>query len=302
MKSLLIAVGVAGLLLVNSSQAQQSERVYPIFELTDEDVAMIDIKDGYIDDWEEVVGEPTLTAIELRTYPQEGLYDPADMDLRIWLAWHRATSRIYVAMERADDVFVNDFNRGGGNDTMGHNDSSIGIIVDADHSGGEYAGIAELTPEEDLLYYNYQAQWYQALAETYDSGPRVTMIYTESKAQDDWFMEPPYAEGGGRIYGEHPTISVTEFYITAFDYFVWYSQEESAISELYPGKVIGLLIFVADRDENEVMPSSFYNLGEFSDLSDTFADCVLVDPRGEIPEISAVESITWGRIKAQFVK
>ena len=301
MKSLLIAVGVAGLLLVNSSQAQQSERVYPIFELTDEDVAMIDIKDGYIDDWEEVVGEPTLTAIELRTCPQEGLYDPADMDLRIWLAWHRATSRIYVAMERADDVFVNEFDRATHN-YMDLNDSGISIVVDADHSGGGYMGDMELTHEEQLLYYNYQAQWYQALAETYDNGPRVTMTFIDYFAEDDWFRHPPWAEGGGAVRGENPTISVTEFYITSFDRFVWHSPEESAISELYPGKVLGLLISVADRDENKTMPSSYYYVGDFSNMSDNFADCLLLGPGGEIPDDSAVESITWGRLKSTFVK
>ena len=52
MKPLLIALGVAGLLLglglVDPVLAHVGNRVYPIFELTDDDVAMIDIKDGSI--------------------------------------------------------------------------------------------------------------------------------------------------------------------------------------------------------------------------------------------------------------
>ena len=100
MRIMLIVMGVAGLLLglVYSSGAQQSERVYPIFELTDEDVALIDVMDGLIDDWLDVVGEPTLTALDFVLYPEEGhlpdagAYDPASMDLRMWLAWHASSA------------------------------------------------------------------------------------------------------------------------------------------------------------------------------------------------------------------
>ena len=89
MKPLLIAVGVAGLLLglVDPALAQGDYRVYPIFELTDEQVAMIDVTDGYLDDWKDVVGEPTLGTWDFPTYTysglpsrplalEEGLYDP----------------------------------------------------------------------------------------------------------------------------------------------------------------------------------------------------------------------------------
>ena len=128
----------------------------------------------------------------------------------------------------------------------------------------------------------------------------MPFIWAFSRA--NWYMESPYSQGGGGIHGEQPTISVTEFYVTSFDYFVWRSAEESEISELHPGKVLGILIYVADRDEHENKPSCYYHLGEFGDLSDTFADFVLMGPGGEIPEISAVESITWARIKARFVQ
>ena len=126
MKPLLIAVGIAGLLLalVGSSLAQY--RVYPIVELTDEDVARIDIKDGTIEDWLEVVGEPTVTALDFITDPDYAAYDPVDMDFRIWLAWHQNTNHIYVAVERVDDIYINEFDRAmisAVNGWMGANDS-----------------------------------------------------------------------------------------------------------------------------------------------------------------------------------
>ena len=64
-----------------------AQRVFPIVELTDADVGLIDVHDGSVDDWLAVIGEPTLTALD-----RYGPYDPSSMDLRIWLAWHDATT------------------------------------------------------------------------------------------------------------------------------------------------------------------------------------------------------------------
>ena len=302
MKTLLIVAGIAGLVLglAGSSGAQQSERVYRIVELTDEDLTQIDIHDGSIDDWLEVVGEPTLTVLEFSTYPQEGLLDLADMDFRIWLGWHDATNRIYGAMERADDVVINEFDRASENvivSLMNYHDTSMELVVDADHSGGQYIGFGGMQRGD-----NRQAQMYKAIAEVYDRGPQVDMLNSHIVRQD-WFRLPPNAEGGGAVFSENPTISVTEFYVTPFDLFVWDSAEESVVSDLVRGRVIGLAISVPDRDEDEAKPSVYYHLGDIaSPLSDNFADFLLLGPSGEIPDDSAVESITWGRIKAQFVE
>ena len=76
------------------------DRIYPIVQLTDRDVAEIDVTDGSVEDWENIVGEPTLTPLDFaETYG--GSYDPSDMDFRIWLGWHDATDRIFFAMERS---------------------------------------------------------------------------------------------------------------------------------------------------------------------------------------------------------
>ena len=321
MKPLLIAVGVAGLLLglISISQAQQSERIYPFVELTDEDVALIDIKDGSIGDWEEVMGEPTLTALDFRTDSELGPYDPVSMDFRIWLAWHDATNHIYVAMERADDVYVNEYGTEE-NDIMSLNDSYILFFVDGDLSGGEIFPLdwGNLSFEEQLLLWHQQAQGYEALAEVYDKGPLVRIPlpilgqggWSRSKG---WFMYPPYVDGGGRVFGEHPTISVTEFYGTPFDRFVYVNPEESVVSDLYPGKIIGFTIGVIDIDTKGGRQESIHYLRaeEISEdcggwslyphCSDGFSPGFLLGPGGEIPE-SAVESDTWGRIKAQFVE
>ena len=103
-----LVLSLAGLLSV--ADAQEPDRIFPILQLTDRDAAEIDVTDGSVGDWEYIAGEPTLTPLDfaITTF---GSYDPADMDFRIWLAWHDATDRVYFAMERVDDVYVNEFDR-----------------------------------------------------------------------------------------------------------------------------------------------------------------------------------------------
>ena len=313
MRPVLIAVGVAGLLLglVSSSRAQQGERVYPFFELTDEDFALIDIKDGSIDDWLDVVGEPTLMALDLEASLFWDPYDPADMDYRIWLAWHDATNHIYVAVERADDAYVNEFERTSyipAERAMGWQDN-VGFYVDGDRSGGRFlrSNVDFDSEEEWLLFVNKQAQHYRVLPEVFDEGPNLQIIYSGSHLVD-WPCNPPYADGGGGLFGEDPILSVTEFYVTPFDRFVWNSSEESVVSELYPGKIIGFSIDMLDVDikpgefhSNHFLRSREYDDSDYWYSSDTFVQGILLGPGGEIPE-SAVESVTWGRIKATFGK
>ena len=58
--------------------AHVGDRIYQICELTDADLAAIDLKDGTVGDWEEVLGEPTLTAVDFVMYGQLDLFNTAD--------------------------------------------------------------------------------------------------------------------------------------------------------------------------------------------------------------------------------
>ena len=165
-----LALSLAGFLSV--ADAQPEDRIYPIMQLTDRDVAEIDVTDGSIGDWEYIAEEPTLTPLDFgkTTFCS---YDPADMDFRIWLGWHDATDRIFFAMERVDDVYVNEFDR---EDEylriMDFHDSSVAFVVDGDHSGGEWFPRGS---EEWLLNVNRPAQLYHALGEVFDGGSQVLL-------------------------------------------------------------------------------------------------------------------------------
>lgn len=230
---------------------QEVRYVVHLPELSDEDVARIDLHDTSVEDWLTVVGGPTLLATEF-VVARGPSYDPVDLDYRVWLAWHDATSRIYCAVERVDDVYLNRFRpdpkagawsnprfRG-----MWLQDSAVQLQVDGDHSGGLFTFMDSESLAEWQLISNSQAQFYIAISETFDAGPAVAV-----NSASGWFDRPPYADSGGGVFGERPTISVTEFYVTPFDRLVWNDPSGSVVSDLRANAVIGLIVSIADADD-----------------------------------------------------
>ena len=72
MKSLLTFAKAASVILLHADpgSSQVPDRVYPFTELSDEDVARLDLRDGTVFDWLDIVGEPSLTALDFHTNPQ----------------------------------------------------------------------------------------------------------------------------------------------------------------------------------------------------------------------------------------
>ena len=301
---------VMGLLCV--AEAQESERLYPFVELTDADLAQINVTDGSIDEWKDLLGEPTLTPLDFQTRPDKAPYDPADMDYRVWLAWHGATHRLYVAIERSDDIYINNYEGGDAKPIcaamMGH-DSSVGFSVDGDASGGKYTFSRNEIKDRDehRLLENQHAQIYNALGDISGGGSHVCLGFQTLYGDEDWFQLPPYAEGGGASFGAQPTLSVTEFYVTPFDRLIWNSPEESVVSALSPGTLIGFMLSIPDIEAEGELARGYHSIRAQDQWSgsnfnaDSFARGLLVGPGGELPD-SAVESLTWGRIKATFVR
>ena len=67
-----------------SVPAHTGDRVYPIVEISDEQIGMIDLHDGFVDEWLDVIGPPTLTALNF-TELYGAAYQPHDLDFRIWI-------------------------------------------------------------------------------------------------------------------------------------------------------------------------------------------------------------------------
>ena len=285
-----------------AAHAHIGDEIYPFFELLDEDMARIDLTDGSVEDWLEVVGEPSLTASD---FFWEYGYDPADVDFRIWLAWHEGSGTLWIAMERVDDLYFNLYD-GREPWKMHWWDSSIRFMVDGDHTGGGYHYLRMFNchecSAEEVLEDNRQAQTWVVIAETPDG--EHLFHYA---AVSEWAGREPYATAGGGVIGESPATTVTEFKVTPFDDFIYDDEEASVASRLYPGKTIGFSITTRDNDDTRYEDGSGHDLsmsltGSTRELThaDFFVDGLLIGA-GEDPSLyddaSAVEPSSWGRIK-----
>lgn len=289
-----ISAGLTGV-----TEAHVGDRIYPIWQLSDEDVATIDLMDGSVEEWLDLVGEPTLTTVDFGN----DRYDPSDLEFRIWLAWHEPTNRIYGAVERYDDAYVAMGTRFNCPVESCH-DAAINLYIDGDHSGGDfmYPLNDSMTWEEYWSITFQGAQCFTAKAEDLEGYPLVEMWYLAlaTSNREDWFIQSPYAGGGGGFFGEAPTVSVTEFYVTPFDRLIWNSPEESVVSVLQPGQIIGFGVQIFDTDISK--KESYWMGNGITGSADSFADGLLLGMGGEIPEDTIVENITWARIKASFAR
>ncbi len=309
-----------GLLLWLGIQAEAhvGDRLYPIPYLSDEMLAEIRLDDGQIQEWIDLLGEPTLTLLDFTEEFQNSPLDPSDLDFRIWLAWHDEPARLYVAFVASDDVYKNTHDYGSSIITRRDvlSNDSITLAIDGDHSGG--AGYSNDDPREEWIAGHGQTQFYAAISHT-ASGPTLSdVMYRVQTGMLSWTTLPPYAESGGGVAGEAPVIWVIELYVTPFDRWgeeSWDGPAGSAVSRFSAGGVIGFTILVNDHDppgpdsvwknwgpdfqQSGEHNSTFWNV--LSHRADTFLDGLLLsnDPVGQI-EDSAVDAVSWGRIKASL--
>ena len=302
MRTIPFFLAIPHLLTVLSLEAQFPDRLYPFTELTDEMRGRIDLKDGSIEDWLEVLGEPTLTPLDFVTFPPES-YDPSSLDFRIWMGWHDATSRLFVAAESVDDIHVKIDEAWESNPYL-FVDASVWFYVDGDRSGGVIFDDDREGHNKDMI----QAQWYWAFPKTYTKHSNVTLVNVHDAF---WVQNVPYADGGGKIFDSRPIFSVVEFYVTPFDRMIWDDPDQSIVSDLFAGKTIRFAFQMLDADTEDPKrvlgpvdrwhglfgPGLMYDQPMVGPVSDLWARGILLGA-GSPADDTAVENVSWGRIKA----
>ena len=284
--------------------AHVGDRVYPIAYLTDEMVEHIRVDDGSVDEWHELVGEPSLTILDCSDKQWNEPFDPSDLDFRIWLAWHDDPARFYVAFVGSDDAYENDHDYSVDSffRDLIHTHDSIRFSVDADHAGGPGFRVNTDPTVEERHEFLGRAQNYAAIART-ASGSTLDQRHVREQAGTAWTALPPYGKGGGSVFGEAPFISVIEAYVTPYDSWVGWEGEQVEVSRMAPGQVIGFGFIVYDYDPGDewrtewtpgIMPSHL--------APDRLVDGLLLGPDSSVPpgDDSAVESLSWARIKASL--
>ena len=289
----LIALLALALPIARPAIAHTGDRVFSIPYVSEKDLTHI-LMDGYVDDWKELIGEPTVTPFDFYPFYHKALtsyaeYDPANLDFRIWMAWGDG-GKLYVALEAADDVYRNTYDENG----IYYSSDHVIILVDGDHSGGRY--LIDERRSSSGGRNNGQAQYYEIKSEAEQDQRLVSLPFIAGSGMS-WMIEEPYALGTGTVLGENPTFWTVEFYITAFDDLRLFSPEESVISAFQPGRIIGLDLGVFDWDHSETRMAQFYLRDTTHAMAfegaDGFIDALLMGPEGTV-----VEATTWARIKA----
>lgn len=289
----------AALGVCSDAQAHVGDRVVQIYEVPSSDIP--DIDDLSIFEWENIVPEPSLDSRDFSSL-QVGSPSSDDLAVRIHLAWNMGTQRLYMAMQRTDDIYINQY--AGGDPPNFFGADHLEFYVDGDHSGGQYAcGPPDGTEAQVRLYVGAQAQRYAVIAEAPDA-----IVFGFESFASGWASLPPWADVRTRQVGVEPTETRFELYTTLWDNLNWNGPDASIRTLLQPGNIIGLQIGVIDHDAlgSGGIRYSITSLLERPPLvcfAENFVDARLVPcDRGDCTQadLSAVRPNSWGRIKASL--
>ena len=157
-------------------RAHVGDFIFPVYELPTYDLP--DLHDRTLADWEDVLPDASLDS----GWFFEGVGDPPtpdDLVFRVFLAWHHASQRIFVAFERMDDVLIAEYPAPA---------DKMWFMVDGDHSGGRFANFPEdsyTETQRELLFYA-QAQDYAICVDPPADGP----LLITSVRQHDMRFDP----------------------------------------------------------------------------------------------------------------
>lgn len=278
--------------------------IYPIYELPGHSVP--DVQDGSTSDWDDyLVPDASLDLLDFRALEvgEAATMNPDDLTTRVFLAWSADKQRIYFAVERIDNAYVNQFEGGGLQEIWRHD--GVELMVDGDHSGGDYnfMVLGGCQEDEDCNRRSQlQAQQYQLLADSPDA--RTIYIVNERK---DWAAQPPWADAGGALEGEDPFhYSLVEGYVTPWDELSLEGPASSTRSQLETGRIIGFQVSMPDFDTEPGRYHGWYTVdGQWDTwrLAEHFVDGLLVSCTGSgctDYDLTTVRVDSWGRIKASF--
>ena len=274
----------------------------PLYEIVQ--TAQLELHDGTLSDWRRLYDAPSLTEVDfvsITGVSSEPIGGP-NLRVNVYLGW--SGSRIYMGVERLDDVYINEYDE---EQNVFWRHDGVELRVDGDRSGGVYGShmyqdcwmaVAEAVARKswnciaDRYYKHRVAQAYQALV-TPPAG--VALGIDRHK---EWVLGLPYSDAGGSTESSSPHRSIIEIMVTAFDSLDFRGPEHSTVSELSVGVVIGLDIVLPDFDrvpgDYDGYHSLSTELGSWRDAG-LFREFILLPHPGALR--TAISQTTWGLVK-----
>ena len=271
---------------------------YRAFQFPDHLVPVID---GDLRDWE-VVGESyaILTGqFNDLISPEVEASDSDDFAARLMVGWNKAENRLYIAAQVRDDIHQID--RPAGSATvLFFQDDAMELFIDADHSGGRFANFAELSHEEQLRRNGTEASHFVL------AGPPPDEDFFVNYSAAAWYAlsDGPYTKAAVEFVGVLGGEGVTnyEVMLVPFDHIDINAVFQSEEHVLRENEILGFNVEFNDFDvHSELFDAKWSLSGQYNSnrFSDRFTDLILMPLEG-ILQLTAVESSSWGRLKASL--
>lgn len=302
MKRVTILLVVFGLVCIGSSTwAGRPEYTYEMPHIPDELIPKVD---GALGDaiWVNYPMEYAVVhpggAIELNSLRIGNLpADASDFSCTIKYGWNETTNRIYIAIEEFDNLFYCE-----GPVAEWWCDDMWEIYVDAKLWNAYYMYTDQLPLEEwgshaqQFLLYLGEPLW-GARKNLFLAPPHAN----QATCQEPYFKYVPNPAAPETAGSKNMTL-IHEVYFQPWEYIHQTDIAQSTLWDLEAGQTIGLGISRYEDDLGGANLKAEWNTWGGGDCCDSsvFSEFYLLAP-GEVP-ITAVESSTWGAIKATFTR
>jgi hypothetical protein len=303
MKKPLVVLAVV-LLATAAWGHQPPDRTFLAFQWPDNAIPTLD---GNIQEWEII---PEVYAVTIENDLHESLYsievDKSDFDVRGWVAYNPNIDKLIMASRVYDDYHERDNTDPGQCMCI---EDGYEMVVDGDHAGDPYRLPVpdDATDEERQRATNSVMQWWSIAA------PPVGGRMVQSGNTGQWQHLPPYFEFtysfDGEEHGESTYYYEMAFY--AWDDLDFNGPETSTPTDLVEGNVVGINAIWMDwdgpltdqplQDNGSTVYDGYWITGGPCCNGDNASDWLLAPVETDLFEgPTAVETETWGRLKARF--
>jgi hypothetical protein len=217
--------------------------------------------------------------------------DLTTLDFTGKLAWHAGTNMLYYAFDVYDDFHVNESAKG---ECLYWIQDDLEWYIDADNSGGSYNG-----NEPEGVFRCGPAQ--QAAMMVGGVGDDICTC-----SASKWSVEAPYTFWAGIVTEEATGTQTTYEIATMLFDFLDETPDASSIHQLSEGDVIGMSWDIEDQDvsgdaKNQTTAWYTTSLTALYREADNLNDVEMSPADWEVSGATAVESQSWGAIKATYV-
>ena len=270
--------------------------IHKAFQFPDD---LMPVIDGDLSDWELV--DPSYVIFDEGFVDLVNGAEPdlADFSVRLMVGWNRAENKLFFAAQVADDIHQIDRPAGTAAIQI-FQDDDMEVFLDADHSGGQYADFADLSPEEQLLLNGATANHFVI------AGPPPDQDFFINFSAAAWYAssDGPYSSATYALDGAVGTAGVTnyELMLVPFDQVDMNAAFLSEEHLLQENEILGFNVEFGDFDGFSTLLDAKWSLsGGHNSFrrSERFTDLRLM-PLEDAWQPTAIESRSWARIKASL--